>query len=73
MRDPKTGRYVPGARDDTQRRGGLRLQRRIRAERALLADIWARRATASETGDGYMVTLDAELCARIRAALEDAR
>ena len=46
--------------------GGLALQARIRAEREtlrqLVTDLWARRGAASE-GGGYVVALDAELCA----------
>jgi hypothetical protein len=36
---------------------------------SIIRDIWNRRASTSETGDGYEVVLTGDLCERIRQAL----
>ena len=39
---------------------------------AILREIWDRRASVSERGNGYEVALDGDLCERIRRALGEA-
>lgn len=73
--DASTGGKARAARLTPERRRAIAAAgwAAIHAERAaalaLLADIWARRASVSERGAGYAVLLDADLCERIRAAL----